>query len=390
MTFIILTFIAAFLIEGLGTATSVIGLSALFGANPIIIALAIALDLGKIVVVSLLYKYWGKLGKVMKSYAFVAAFITMVITSAGAAGYLTGEFQKAIMGSQEGGLRVQALTAEQVKLEERKKQIDNQIASLPDKFSAAARIRMINQFKDEQKTVTARLTEIAKELPDLQVKQLGVEAKAGPILTIAKSFNISTEEAIKWVILMIIFVFDPLAIFLIISGNFLLDQRAKAKLEERDRLERAWADDPDRGNPSVVPMSMAMRPPEPAPVEIHAEPVSEPPFPYKEKPMAEEPPAPPVDEPDEPMITVLHPTPRPEPVIEPAPPPTPEVVAADPLEIKLEDLGPRTEITLDTIKGKHRSSLHDAQEADVEMNIGQTITDQPPSRVMTVYQGQRR
>jgi hypothetical protein len=65
-------------------------------------------------------------------------------------------------------------------------------------------------------------------------------------------------------------------------------------------------------------------------------------------------------------------------------------VAADPLEIKLEDLGPRTEITLDTIKGKHRSSLHDAQEADVEMNIGQTITDQPPSRVMTVYQGQRR
>jgi hypothetical protein len=225
MIFIALTFLAAFLIEGLGTYVSVIGLSTLFGANPIIIALAVALDLGKIVVVTLLYTYWNKLGKIMKAYALVASVITMTITSAGAAGYLSGEFQKAIMGTQEVGLKVDVLKAEQAKLEDRKKQIDAGIAAIPDRYTANQKIRLMNQFKEEQKQVTARLNELSRQLPEMQIAQIGVEAKAGPILYISKAFNISVEEAVKWVILMIIFVFDPLAVFLIIAGNFLLHQR---------------------------------------------------------------------------------------------------------------------------------------------------------------------
>jgi len=229
MFFIALTFLAAFLIEGLGTYVSVIGLSTLFGANPIIIALAVALDLGKIVVVTLLYTYWNKLGKIMKAYALAASVITMIITSAGAASFLSGEFQKAIMGTQEVSLKVDVLKTEQAKLEERKKQIDAGIAAIPDRYSANQKIRLMNQFKEEQRQVTARLMEISKQLPEMQITQIGVEAKAGPILYIAKAFNISVEEAVKWVILMIIFVFDPLAVFLIIAGNFLLHQRRMHK-----------------------------------------------------------------------------------------------------------------------------------------------------------------
>jgi hypothetical protein len=365
MTFIILTFLAAFLIEGLGTATSVIGLSALFGANPIIIALAIALDLGKIVVVSLLYKYWSTLGKVMKSYAFIAAAITMVITSAGAAGYLTGEFQKAIMGSQESGLRVEALKGEQAKLEERKKQIDNQIEHLPEKYTATARIRMINQFKDEQKTVTARLGEITTQLPDLQVHQLGVEAKAGPILTIAKSFNIPVEQAIKYVILMIIVVFDPLAIFLIIAGNFLVEQRKKG--QQAEYIERIKDEVRTKRIPVMTP------PPPPPPEKETPEPTDETTAVMEEAPVM-------------PIYEVLEPTPQP---LE-EPPEPPEVKPADPNEITLNDLGPRAEITLDTVKGKlHRSSMHDADEGDVEMDVGVGLHGKP-SRARTVYQGQRR
>ena len=122
--FILITFLAAFLIEGLGTAVSVIGLSTLFGANPIIIALAISLDVGKLVVVSLLYNHWKRMGVVMKSYAVLASLVTMIITSAGAAGYLTGEFQKAILGTQETSLKVNVLKEQQAKYEERKKQIN--------------------------------------------------------------------------------------------------------------------------------------------------------------------------------------------------------------------------------------------------------------------------
>lgn len=227
MFFAVLTFLAAFAIETIGTIVSVIGLSALFGTNPIIIALAVALDVGKLVVVALLYKYWGELNRLMRVYGLIAAAVTMTITSAGAAGYLSGEFQKAMVGTQEVALKVDLLKEEQARLQARKEQIDQQIAALPERFSAGQRVRMINQFKAEQTTITNRLAEIDRELPTLKVDQINVEAKAGPILYIAKAFDISVEEAVKWVILMIIFVFDPLAVFLIVAGNFLLDKRRR-------------------------------------------------------------------------------------------------------------------------------------------------------------------
>lgn len=237
--FAFLTFLVAFAIEGLGTLVSVIGLSALFGSNPIIIAFAIALDAGKLIVVSLLYKYWKHLNVMMRGYALAASIITMVITSAGAAGYLSGEFQKAMTGTQEISLKTDALKSEYARLEERKKQIDRQIESIPEKYTARQRIVLMNQFKDEQKVVTARLTQIDKELPETQTKQISVEAKAGPILAIAKSFNISPEEAVKWVILVIILVFDPLAVFLIIAGNFLYDKHRQEKIESAGRVRES-------------------------------------------------------------------------------------------------------------------------------------------------------
>ena len=232
MIFILITFLAAFLIEGLGTAVSVIGLSTLFGANPIIIALAISLDVGKLVVVSLLYNHWKRMGMMMKSYAALASLVTMIITSAGAAGYLTGEFQKAILGTQETSLKVNVLKEQQAKYEERKKQIDAQIANLPEKTTVNQRIRLMKQFQDEQKALQAKIEDIDKQLPDLQIKQIGVEAKAGPILYISKAFEVPVEVAVKYVVLLIIFVFDPLAVFLMIAGNFLLAQRKKKPDDE--------------------------------------------------------------------------------------------------------------------------------------------------------------
>jgi len=252
MLFILITFFAAFSIELIGTYVSVIGLSTLFGANPVIIALAIALDIGKLVVVSLLYKYWDKLGKIMKGYALIAAAVTMIITSAGAAGYLSGEFQKAIVGTQESSLKVNVLKSQIAKYEERKKQIDAQIAALPVKTSVSQRLRLMNGFKQEQTDLQAKIADIDKQLPELQIAQIGVEAKAGPILYIAKAFDIPVEQAVTWVIMMIIFVFDPLAVFLIIAGNFLLDQRRankNGKLEaELEKLHRERHD----GEPSAA------------------------------------------------------------------------------------------------------------------------------------------
>lgn len=361
----------------------------------------------------------------MKSYALVAAFITMVITSAGAGGYLMGEFQKAIIGSQEGSLRVEALKQEQQKLEARKKQIDDQIAAIPEKYSATQRIRLMNQFKAEQKQATDRLTEIDKELPTLQVNQLGVEAKAGPILTIAKSFDIPVEQAIKYVILMIIFVFDPLAVFLIVAGNFLIEQRKRSMETPKDpdptptgpiertpnaETQAAMQEARDMVEARITNLAPPTEPPitktqveellEKFDPEKHG---GEVPAPEKKVyddmyprivdlatpvvPETNETAS--VVEPSSPIFEVLQPSPgvavepAPVPAPVPAPAPTPQSHTS---EITLNDLTGPNEITMNSLKPAKSSAFDDVPESGSDVTFAETH----PSGARTVYQGQRR
>lgn len=378
MIFTVITFIAAFLIEGLGTYVSVIGLSTLFGANPVIIALAVALDLGKLVVVSLLYTYWKQLSKLMKMYALVAATITMIITSAGAAGYLSGEFQKAIIGTQEIGLKVEVLKTEQAKLEERKKQIDNSIAAIPDRYTASQKIRLINQFKEEQKQVTTRLMEISKQLPDMQIQQIGVEAKAGPILYVAKAFDVPVEQAVKWVILMIIFVFDPLAVFLIIAGNFLLNQRrinASVAFDKTSAPKR-MTDQEFEASPEKIEQATEYRDDDLGEPDFNAAPEQRDPIvDWVENSKAhsrgdERPPKPEVVKHTQPILEVLQSTPV-------SPSPQPEAHESEELE----------QITLDRLRGKAAElesdpePLHYSVLNDVKADDSLVFEDNPRSTV---------
>ena len=243
MIFALLTFLSAFLIEGIGTYVSIVGLSALFSSNPVIIMLALALDFGKLITVSFLYKHWKSMNKIMKAYMLAAASILMIITSTGAAGYLSAEFQKAIVSTKEGDIRVAALKEEKTKLEARKKEIDSQIANLPPNM-VKGRQKLINEFKTEIAQVNTRITEIDKTLPEIEVEKAHADSHAGPILYVAKAFDTTVEEAVKYVILLIIFVFDPLAVVLIIGGNFLVDQNKREKKERE--AENAAREEEDR------------------------------------------------------------------------------------------------------------------------------------------------
>jgi hypothetical protein len=235
MVFTFVVFLAALLIEGLASLISVIGISSLFGANLIIIAMAIALDYGKIVTVSLMYNDWKTFSNLRKFYSILACVVTMTITSAGAAGYLSGEFSKAMLSSREGELKVSILKEQQQKYQERKNQIDNQIANLPERTSVNQRLRLINGFKAEQQNLDQKISEIDKQLPEVQINQINLNAKAGYINALARVLNVPIETAINYIIFLIVIVFDPLAVFLIVSGN----ARLKSHKEEKERKQQA-------------------------------------------------------------------------------------------------------------------------------------------------------
>lgn len=228
MLFINIIFLSAFFIEAISTFVSVAGLTSFLGSSLVIIAMSVSLDIAKITTVSFLYTYWKDINPAMKIYMTVAALILMVITSIGVFGYLSAAFQTAILPAKGSDIELTALTKESHKLEARKLEIDAQIAKLPDNF-VNGRTRLMDGFKEETNTINRRLSEIDHKLPELQIKNANVQAHAGPILYVASAFDIPVEEAIKYIILSIIFVFDPLAILLIISGNFLIDKRKKDK-----------------------------------------------------------------------------------------------------------------------------------------------------------------
>jgi cell division protein FtsB len=260
-----LTLLAAFFIEGIGTYISILGLSALFAFNPVIIAIAIALDVGKLVTVTFVYKHWRDINLLMRLYMTCAAVVLVLITSMGAFGFLSAEFQKAIATNSQQNVLISSLTEEKERLLARKQQIDKQIAELPQTY-ARARVNVINAFREETARINQRLAQLDEELPKLKVSAIEKGVKIGPIIYVAEAFKVTPEVAVKWVILTIIFVFDPLAIALLLAGNFLIERRetlAKAAAAGAAGAEQREQPAPTVTEPAPEPVAAPM-PSEPA------------------------------------------------------------------------------------------------------------------------------
>lgn len=226
------------MMEIISSYVSVIGLSSLFAGDVVILMMAVILDVAKITSVSFLYQYWHEIKRLMRYYMLSAVIVLMTITSTGAFGYLSGAFQRAMQPNQEVMLKVESfnrertqLSSELEQLSKQRSSMDQQLAQLPPE-NVKGRRQLIWSFKPETQRISERTGVVTKRLDQLNEDILKVESEnidkqvhTGPITYVSKAFNISVEEASKWIILTIIFVFDPLAVILIIAGNFLVKRR---------------------------------------------------------------------------------------------------------------------------------------------------------------------
>ncbi len=234
MGFIFLVFLSAFGLEAIGSYVSIIGLSQTFNGDPVILTFAVFLDVCKIIVVSLLYKNWRTMPGLMKAYLLPATLITMLITSYGAAGYLSQSFQSAILPNQQAQITLDANMDEKSRLQERKLDIDKQISQLPNNY-ITARQKLMKSFGPELDRINARIVELDKEIPELKRSISEIEAHIGPIAFFAEVFEVTKEQAVSIIIALLIFVFDPLAVMLILAGNFLLAERQKLSVKDNPK-----------------------------------------------------------------------------------------------------------------------------------------------------------
>lgn len=237
MIFIALLILSATSLAGVAAYFSVWGLAQLFGGIFwSVVAMGIVIEAGKLVATSYMYRYWKTTFWPLKVYLILGILSAMLLTSTGIFGKLSAGYQADALPLKQIEEQVDLLNQEKTRSIDRKQQIDLQISQLPANV-VRGRAQLMNGFKDEQKSVTKRVTELDSQILALKTQQITTEAHIGPITYIAKAFNLDTDNATKYLIYIIIFCFDPMAIALTLAANNALRIRKEEKQAENDKRD---------------------------------------------------------------------------------------------------------------------------------------------------------
>lgn len=253
---------------------SVTGLAALFaGASVSVMIMAGTLEVGKLVIASLLHQYWNAMNGLLKTYLTLATAVLMVITSAGIYGFLSNGYSKTsnqleVMEKQTAVLemrkerfesQVGLLEAEKealnTSINELTKGLSNNVIQYTDAngnvvtttSSATRRVltEQLEENKIQREKLDLKLEAYIDSISNIDNQIYLVESESviagelGPLKYISKLTGNSMDSIVNWFMLLLIFVFDPLAVSLIIAANFAfsLALGKKDPIVEKEEIE---------------------------------------------------------------------------------------------------------------------------------------------------------
>ena len=244
---------------------SVSGLSKLFaGATLAVIVMATSLEIAKLVIASLLYQYRKTLPLFLKAYLSVACFVLILITSMGIYGFLSSAYQEtaAKAGSIDSQIalietrrdntkeQLSVYTGEKESINKAVADLRSGLANNVIQYTNAEGIlitttssstrraleKQLDQAIDRQTTINSRVDDLNTKLFEYETEIVEVSinndiaGELGPLKYLSGLTSIPMDKIINYLLLTIIFVFDPLAIALVIAANFAFEQlRSKTK-----------------------------------------------------------------------------------------------------------------------------------------------------------------
>ena len=225
--------LSALLIAGSAAAFSVYGLAKLFsGAFISVVIMAGSLELGKLVTASFLYRYWNMINWFQKVYMTIATIVLVFITSAGIFGYLSNAYQGATLEFEKQSTelltieeRIEQLDEDKVFLKE---ELEQAISELPDNYITAKR-KLREEYNPQITQLNQELLEYKTKRADLEIQLVSTGVDVGPAIYLARTFGTDIDTVVKFFIFILIFVFDPLAVMLVIAYNQALIDRGKDK-----------------------------------------------------------------------------------------------------------------------------------------------------------------
>ena len=235
----LLTFVTSLAIASVAAWYSIIGLTAIFSAAVIpIIIMGIVLEIGKLVAASWVYTYWTETAKLLRAYLVSAVVILMLITSMGIYGFLSKSHIDAGVGTNQTYVKVERLDSriqsEQRVIDRAEKQLrtlDDALERYIELGAVSKGLKKREEQEPERKLLQSTITKSQnkidiyldeKSVYELEIKNFEVEV--GPLKYIAALIygddaKSMLDETVRYVILLLIFVFDPLAVLLLIAAN---------------------------------------------------------------------------------------------------------------------------------------------------------------------------
>ena len=248
MPFIILLLVSALAVSAVAGYFSIVGLVAIFPAAEIaILSMGVVLEVAKLITASWLYRNWKTTNILLRVYFTSAVIILSIITSLGIFGFLSKAHLEHSVLTGDNDLLVQRIDR-RIESEQRAvtdaesviSQLDQAVQTLieydrirGDDGSIAVRQRQSDerlQLNSVIDQAIQRIDELSEEKILLEQEQLAIEVEVGPIKYIAEmiygnSDRETIDKAVQIVIILLILVFDPLAILLVVAANMSLKQR---------------------------------------------------------------------------------------------------------------------------------------------------------------------
>jgi TolA-binding protein len=253
--FALLVGFCALLVAGCAAYFSVQGLATLYaGAFISVCIMAGSLELGKLVAASYLHRHWDKTSFLLKVYLIVAVVSLMGITSLGIFGFLTSAYQQS-------HVKVEMLDVQKESIELKKQTAQTEINNLTKRIETLNEIRLLQEqrvqsagnYKIPREQAYEAINKANVEITSSQdrIKQLSddvnktnqesimlkaEESKStdiGTLKFVAQLFNVDVSTVVKWFTLIIILVFDPLAVSLVLAYNNLVHKKQITSKEEK-------------------------------------------------------------------------------------------------------------------------------------------------------------
>ena len=236
--------LSALLVAGSAAFFSVFGLSKLFaGAQLSVIIMAGSLEFTKLVAASFLYQYWYNVSKILKAYLSIGVVILVLITSAGIFGYLSNAYQGATLAFEKETTtlfykedRLKQLEDDKTYLKE---ELEQSIASLPENYITAKR-KLREDYNPKVLVVNDEILKIKQEIGDLKVALIETGVDVGPAIYLARTFDTDVDTVVKFFIFILIFVFDPMALAMVLAWNTALGRRSFEVYQEGDKVEKIF------------------------------------------------------------------------------------------------------------------------------------------------------